>query len=103
MQKVELLPPINKKVGEFIDIDIPSNPTTGFNCLLSEIPACVYFVESSYEPDHSGRVGSGGTSHFKFIAVSKGSGPITFHDVKFSHPPEIREPTPMQKRFVKIE
>ena len=103
MQQVELLPPINAKVGEIIEISIPSNPTTGYSCLMSEMPACVYFVESSYEPDQPVRTGSGGTSHFKFVAVSKGNGPINFHDVKFSHPLDIRESTPMQKRFVIIE
>lgn len=48
MQKVDLLPPINAKVGDIIEISIPSNPTTGYNCLLSEMPDCVYFVESTY-------------------------------------------------------
>lgn len=100
MQKVELLPPINAKVGDIIDISIPSNPTTGFSCLLSEMPDCVYFVESGYIPDKPIRVGSGGTSQFKFVAVNKGNGKIIFHDVMFSHPLEILE---SNERFVIIE
>lgn len=103
MQQVELLPPITAKVGDIIDISIPSNPSTGYSCLLSEMPGCVYFVESAYIPDQPIIPGSGGTSQFKFVAVKKGEGPIIFHSVKFSHPLEILEPTVMQKRFVIIE
>lgn len=103
MQKVDLLPPINAKVGEIIDISIPSNPSTGYSCLLSNMPECVYFVESEYIADQPVKQGSGGTSQFKFLAVKKGEGPIIFHDVKFSHPLDIKEPTVMQKRFVIIE
>ena len=103
MQKVELLPPINTKVGDILEISVPSNPSTGYSCLLSEMPACVYFVDSTYIPDEPVRPGSGGTSKFRFVAVRKGDGKIIFHDVKFSHPLDIREPTVMQKRFVIIE
>lgn len=103
MQEVELLPPINAKIGDIIDISIPSNPTTGYSCLLSEMPSCVYFVESTYVPDEPIIPGSGGTSNFKFVAVKSGNGPIIFHSVKFSHPLEILDPTPMQQRFVIIE
>jgi len=103
MQEVELLPPINAKVGEIIDISIPSNPSTGYSCLLSEMPSCVYFVESEYIPDEPIVPGSGGTSKFKFVAVGKGSGKIIFHSVKFSHPLDILEPTVMQQRFVIVE
>ncbi|WP_052718290.1 protease inhibitor I42 family protein [Methanosarcina sp. MTP4] len=103
MQEVELLPPMNAKVGDIIEISIPSNPTTGYSCLLSEMPSCVYFVESTYTPNQPIGIGSPGTSLFKFVAVEKGEGNITFRSVKFSHPPEILEPTVMQKRFVIIE
>lgn len=103
MQKADLLPPINAKVGDIIEISIPSNPTTGYSCLLSNMPDCVYFVESSYIPDQPVITGSGGTSKFKFVAVKKGNGQILFHSVKFSHPLEILDPTPMQQRFVIVE
>ncbi|MCO5382961.1 protease inhibitor I42 family protein [Methanosarcina sp. Z-7115] len=103
MQKLELLPPMKGKVGDIIEISIPSNPSTGYSCLLSDMPDCVYFVESTYVPDQPIKPGSGGTSKFKFVGVKKGDGKIIFHSVKFSHPPEILEPTVMQKRFVIIE
>lgn len=103
MQKADLLPPINAKVGGIIEISIPSNPTTGYSCLLSNMPDCVYYVESSYVPDQPVKSGSGGTSQFKFVAVKKGNGQILFHSVKFSHPLEILDPTPMQQRFVIVE
>lgn len=101
MQELEVLPPINAKVGEIFEISIRSNPSsTGYNCLLSEMPSCVYFVESTYVPDEPTIPGKGGTSKFKFVAVKSGSGPIIFHSVKFSHPLDILKPTPMQQRFV---
>lgn len=103
MQKADLLPPINAKVGDIIEISIPSNPTTGYSCLLSNMPDCVYFVESSYTPDQPVKSGSGGTSKFKFVAVKKGNGQILFHSVKFSHPLEILDPTPMQQRCVIVK
>ncbi|WP_048128621.1 MULTISPECIES: protease inhibitor I42 family protein [unclassified Methanosarcina] len=103
MQKVDLLPPINTKIGEIFDISIPSNPSTGYSCLLSEMPSCVYFVESEYIPDEPIVPGSGGTSKFKFVAVKKGKGKISFHSVKFSHPLDILESTVMQQRFVIVE
>lgn len=104
MQKLELLPPINAKVGEIFEISIPSNPSsTGYNCLLSEMAGCVYFVESEYVPDEPTMPGKGGTSNFKFVAVESGNGPIIFHSVKFSNPLDILEPTVMQQRFVIVE
>ena len=102
-QKVEVLPPIKVKVGDVFDISIPSNPTTGFKCSMSEMPSCVYFVDSIYIPDQPIKSGSAGTSKFTFVAVHKGEGKIIFHSVKFSHPLEILEPTVMQKRFVIVE
>ncbi len=103
MQKVELLPPINTKVGDIFEVSMPSNPSTGYSSLLSEMPHCVYFVDSTYVPDEPVRPGSGGTSTFRFVAVKKGEGKIIFHNVKFSHPLDIEEPTPMQNRFVIVE
>lgn len=101
MQELKILPPINAKVGDIFEISIPSNPaSTGYNCLLSEMPHCIYFVESTYVPDEPIKPGSGGISKFKFLAVKKGEGKIIFHSVRFSHPPEILEPTVMQQRFV---
>lgn len=103
-QELELLPPINAKVGEIFEISIPSNPSsTGYNCLLSEMPGCVYFVESTYVPEEPTMPGKGGTSNFKFVAVESGDGNIIFHSVKFSDPLEILEPTVMQQRFVIVE
>jgi len=104
MQELELLPPIHKKVGEIFEISIPSNPaSTGYNCLLSEMPSCVYFVESTYVPDEPTIPGRGGTSKFKFLTVENGDGKIIFHSVRFSHPPDILDPTVMQQRTVIVE
>jgi inhibitor of cysteine peptidase len=102
-QKVEVLPPIKVKVGDVFDISIPSNPTTGFNCSMSEMPSCVYLVNVTYTPDQPIISGSGGISKFTFVAVNKGTGGSNFHSVKFSHPPEVAESTIMQKRFVIVE
>jgi inhibitor of cysteine peptidase len=101
--KVDVLPPIKAKVGDVFEISIPSNPSTGYACSMSEMPSCVYFVDLTYVPDQPIIPGSGGTSKFKFVAVKKGDGKIIFHDVKFSHPLDILEPNVMQKRVVIVE
>ncbi|MDI9395485.1 MAG: protease inhibitor I42 family protein [Euryarchaeota archaeon] len=103
MQKADLLPPINATVGDIFEISIPSNLSTGYSCLLSSMPDCVYFVESSYTADQPAIPGSGGTSKFKFVAVKEGNGQILFNSVKFSRPLEILDPTPMQERFVIVK
>ena len=102
-EKIGVLPPINGKVGDIIEISVPSNPTTGFVCTLSEMPKCLHLSTTTYVPHHPQMMGSGGSQIFKFFAVAKGEGPVEFHDVRFSHPLEIAPQNPMQKRFVIIE
>jgi len=101
---VSVLPPIKAKVGEIVEIRVPSNPTTGFVCTLSEMPNCLYLASKTYVPDQPIMPGSGGTEVFSFFAVAKGSGPVEFHDVKYTHPRlTIAPQTAMQKRFVIVE
>lgn len=97
-----LLPPLNQKVGEIIEISVPTNPTTGFACTLAKKADCIYLVSSTYVPHHPVMPGSGGSQIFKFIAVAKGEGEIEFREVRFSHPLEILPPDQMHKRFVII-
>lgn len=99
-----MLPPIKVKVGEFFEIKVPSNRTTGFFCCLKEMPGCVYLELSDYVPDKPIIVGSGGNQVYNFLAVSKGSGPIEFRLVKYTHPElTIEPPGAMEKRFVIVE
>ena len=98
----EVLPPIKQKVGEIVEVSVPTNPSTGYACTLSKMPGCIYLVSSAYLPHHNDVAGAGGSQIFRFIAVSKGDGDLEFREVKFSTPLEIQTPGPMQKRFVII-
>lgn len=98
------LPPINVTVGEFFEIKVPSNITTGYFCCLAEMPGCVYLKSTEYVPEQPIIPGSGGNQVYNFLAVSKGSGPIEFRQVKYTHPElTIEPPGPMEKRFVIVE
>ncbi|AKB79361.1 hypothetical protein MSHOH_2878 [Methanosarcina horonobensis HB-1 = JCM 15518] len=95
---------MNAKVGDIIEVSLPSNPvSTGYSCLLSEMPGCVYFIESTYTPDKQIIPGKWGTSRFKFVAIKKGKGRFVFRNVRFSHPLKIEEPTIMQERFIIVD
>lgn len=100
MSDESVLPPIKAKVGEIVEISVPSNPTTGFACTLTKMPDCLYLVSMDYVPHTPEIIGSGGTKLFKFVAVKEGNGGVEFLDVKFSNPLEFARQTPMQKRFV---
>lgn len=101
---VDRLPPINTKVGEFIEIKVPSNRTTGDFCCLAEMPGCVYLESTEYVPDKPILCGSGGNQVYNFLAVSAGSGPIEFRQVKYTHPElTIDPPGQMEKWFVIVD
>jgi len=100
----EMLPPIKVKVGEFIEIKVPSNRTTGFCCCLKEMPSCIFLESSEYVSDKPVHIGTGGSQVYNFLAVDKGSGSIDFRQVKYTHPElTIESPGPMEKRFVIVE
>jgi inhibitor of cysteine peptidase len=101
--EVKLLPPIKAKMGDIVEVNIPSKPSTGYNCLLSEMPSCAFLVDSKYTPDQPIIPGSGGTSTFRFLAANIGEGKIIFHDVKYGNPLDILPPNQMQNRFIIVE
>lgn len=103
MKKENLLPPMKVSLGQMFQVNVPSNPTTGFTTTLSALPECICLVNSQYVPSHPQLMGSGGTQVYSFVATHKGDGELQFQDIKFSNPIEVAPQTAMEKRFVIVE
>jgi inhibitor of cysteine peptidase len=65
---------VDVSVGEKIVVQLPSNPTTGYQWSVLGDPAPLKFVKSEYAADAqtAGRVGAGGMQTLKFTAKSLG-------------------------------
>jgi inhibitor of cysteine peptidase len=63
--------------GEFLEIVLAENPTTGYRWHLAEAgaPLCV-LTEDTFEPGGEGVPGKGGVHRWKFQAAEPGSGRI---------------------------
>ena len=106
MSSDTLLGPIRVKVGERFVINLDDNPSTGFNVCLTQMPGCIALAADDQIPGATagGMVGVPGTRRFTFIAVNTGEGPLTFNQIKFTHPNlTIAESNVMEKRFVIVE
>ena len=65
---------IELAVGQKILVQLPSNPTTGYQWSVLGKPAPLVFVKSDYaaNPQAAGRMGAGGTQILRFAAKSEG-------------------------------
>jgi inhibitor of cysteine peptidase len=104
MENEKLLPPIRVHVGDTFTIPLQANPaSTGFQCMLADMPECLYLADDHFVPPKSHLIGAPGTQIFTFLAVETGKGTLEFRDVRFTKPPEIAPPNPMQNRYVIVE
>lgn len=103
MPNQNLLPPMKVSVGQVFQINVPSNPTTGYTNTLSTLPSCVCLVNTQYVPSHPQLMGSGGTQVYSFVATHAGEGDLQFQDIRFSNPIEVAPQTAMEKRFIIVE
>lgn len=77
---------ITVKLGELFVIELPANPSTGYQWSLVEVPAALELVEEHYTPATTGTtaagvpaaVGSGGTHAFNFMANGTGETELRF-------------------------
>jgi len=66
-------------IGRTFEIDLPSNPTTGYSWLLKIANPSIISDESySYESDSSGRVGVSGKATWTLKARKQGETSLTF-------------------------
>jgi inhibitor of cysteine peptidase len=62
--------------GGTLTVELPGNPTTGYNWLVAELPECLKAPdEPGFEAD-SDAIGAGGTITLVFEAVSEGEGTL---------------------------
>lgn len=63
---------VSVATGDIVEIDLPGNPTTGFDWKVADTDKSrLEFMGSTFTPD-SDLVGSGGTYRFRFRAVAAG-------------------------------
>ena len=69
---------INLKVGQILKVELPSNPTTGYNWTLTDTTESEPVLEKAGEPAYvkdeeaAGIVGIGGKETWKFRAIRAG-------------------------------
>jgi inhibitor of cysteine peptidase len=65
-------------VGDRIEVTLPSNQTTGYQWVVTDLGPLTQVGESEYDaPSSTGVVGAGGTEKFTFEAKKTGSGTLT--------------------------
>jgi inhibitor of cysteine peptidase len=70
---------LSAHIGDTLCIQLPDNPTTGYTWQLESTDERLLQLEStSYSVTSPGKMGSGGTRTFVFLAVSPGTAEIRF-------------------------
>ena len=71
---------ITGRPGDFITIELPADPATGYSWMLvgHADPRIVTLIESDYEPAKSSAAGALGHQRWTFRFVSPGTANITF-------------------------
>lgn len=70
-------PTVSLRVGEYLLVALPGNPTTGYDWEVKETPAFLSPVEGpGYRPS-SGLIGAGGMFYWRYEAVASGQGTLT--------------------------
>jgi formylglycine-generating enzyme required for sulfatase activity/predicted secreted protein len=73
VEKIDVL------VGEEFEINLESNPTTGYSwSLVEHLPDWLELVDTTYVPTDPGMVGGGGVETWTFRATGSGSATLTF-------------------------
>jgi inhibitor of cysteine peptidase len=58
-------------------IELPANPTTGYNWYITEMDENMFHViTSGYSPEKRGLIGGGGTSYFEIVPLKEGKSNI---------------------------
>lgn len=65
------------KKGQPFRVELPENPTTGYNWYVTEMDESRFRVASSgYNVPPNGQIGTGGTGYFEIIPLTEGPGTI---------------------------
>ncbi len=76
-------------VGDQLDVQLESNPTTGYSWELGPLPDGLQLVSSDFEEPGGSVVGASGTQVFVFDAVGPGDGILRFEYVRVFDDPVV--------------
>ena len=75
-------------VGDTFEVQLDSNPTTGYGWIVAEQPEGITVQSSDFEAPDTSLVGAGGVEVFVFEATAAGSGTLRLDYVRsFDDPP----------------
>jgi inhibitor of cysteine peptidase len=75
-------------VGDTFEVQLESNPTTGYGWIVAEQPDGVVLESSDYQAPDTSLVGAGGVEVFVFDATAAGAGTLRLDYVRsFDDPP----------------
>ncbi|MBT0724872.1 protease inhibitor I42 family protein [Rosenbergiella sp. S61] len=72
----DTVPPLQGEKGKIVRVVVESNPTTGYQWMIRQLPQELIFVASDYQQNTDcpkGAVGCSGTQTFTFIAQQAGT------------------------------
>ncbi len=72
----DTLPQLKGVQGKIVQLEVESNPTTGYQWMISKLPRALIFVSSDYQQSKDcpkGAVGCSGKQTFTFLARQSGT------------------------------
>ena len=82
---------VSLDVGDQLDVQFESNPTTGYSWELGPLPDGLQLVSSEFEEPGGSLVGAPGMQRFVFDVVGRGSGILRLEYVRVFDDPVIAE------------
>jgi inhibitor of cysteine peptidase len=89
--EADSLSEVSLDVGDQLDVELESNPTTGYSWELGPLPDGLQLVSSDFDEPDGSLVGAAGTQVFVFDVVGPGSGILRFEYVRVFDDPVIAE------------
>ncbi len=80
---------VSLDVGDQLDVELESNPTTGYSWELGPLPDGLQLVSSDFEEPGGSLVGAAGTQVFVLDVVGPGSGILRFEYVRVFDDPVV--------------
>ena len=91
LDEADSLSEVSLDVGDRLDVELESNPTTGFSWELDPVPDGLQLVSSDFDEPAGSLVGAAGTQVFVFDVVGPGNGILRFEYVRVFDDPVVAE------------
>ncbi len=82
---------VSLDVGDQLEVELESNPSTGYSWEPAPLPDGLQLISSDFEEPGGSLVGASGTQVFVFDVVSPGSGILRFEYVRVFDDPVVAE------------